>query len=122
MASENSGCGARSRFYRASDRVREARDRLRRAEKLLDGGDLKDKAAQIEAEQGFLLNLGDTLKVYQSDVKAMREEIMDIQRQDLPTAEKRQKIKALEQQEAALYDEFMRIFKEEEERKQKAAG
>lgn len=121
MASENSGCGARSRFYRASDKVRAAEDRLRRAEKLLDGGDLKDKAAQIEAEQGFLLNLGDSLDEYSKWVKEVREDIVGVQRQDLPTAEKRQKIKTLEQQEAALYDEFMRIFKEEE-RKQKAAG
>lgn len=121
MASENSGCGARSRFYRASDKVRAAEDRLRRAEKLLDGGDLKDKAAQIEAEQGFLLNLGDSLDEYSKWVKEVREEIVGVQRQDLPTAEKRQRIKALEKEEAALYDEFMRIFKEEE-RKQKAAG
>ncbi len=68
-------------------------------------------------EQQELLALGRLLDATGKQIKARRQLADAIERSDLPLAAKRRQLEAVEQQEAAIYGTFNRLFVGADEKK-----
>ncbi|MGB2680311.1 MAG: LPD38 domain-containing protein [Candidatus Competibacter sp.] len=69
-----------------------------------------EAARDIQSEHRELLALGRTLRSAQQAVRARRQMEDEIGRSDLPLAEKRRQLDALEQKEEAIYSKFHDLF------------
>lgn len=68
--------------------------------------------------QGFvkdnreLIAMDDVAKSFSAVAKVLRDRVQEIRLADLPVAQKREQIKAIEDKEAELYDHFVKVLKE----------
>lgn len=117
--------GARSRFWAAAKEVREANEAFKRARKVEDHSERQRLLDKIRAERGELLALGRRADRVAKAVAAKRDAISaTMADESKPLSVRRALVKQMEREEARLYDDFVRLFKEErqEAREKRAAG
>ena len=117
--------GARSRFWAAAKEVREANEAFKRARKVEDHSERQRLLDKIRAERGELLALGRRADRVAKAVAAKRDAIgATMADESKPLSVRRALVKQMEREEARLYDDFVRLFKEErqEAREKRAAG
>lgn len=103
---------ARSLFHEQADQIRGAMAMFQAARK--DGN--QEAMRSIAQDNRALLALGKVLQGTQKLIRARRQIADAIERSDLPLADKRRQLRAMEQQEAVIYQRFYTIFENTKER------
>ena len=105
--------GARARFWKAAEEVREAEEAFARAKRLEDLAERSDLTRQIAAESGELLALGRALGSWKRAIRAERDLIDTIMADESRTlTERRAMVREIEIRERELYDGFVAQFKQ----------
>jgi hypothetical protein len=100
---------SRGQFWSAVTQVKAAQSDLRRAKKAADW----EAQARIREEKGELLVLNKTAQAFIKMSKASRDRVEEIRlNEKMPLAEQRRQIKKMEEEEAKVYDSFVKLFKE----------
>jgi hypothetical protein len=111
---ENGVADARARFWRHKAKAGKAAEEFERA---IDEDD-RQRVGAVLKESRALIALDDLAKGFSETAGALRDQVQRVRLDDLSVAEKRAKIKKLEEREAALYDRFARIFREKTRKKE----
>lgn len=103
---------SRQLFYKAANETKAAIGHYRNA---LKEGDLME-AESVMSEKGPIVALARYAEASRKQSTALQDAMVVINNSDLTTREKRMQIKELERREQSIYDEFLKIFKQAEQR------
>lgn len=109
--------GARARFWKAAEEVREAQDAFARAKRIADHSERRDMLQRVLEENRELLILGSALRSHTEAIAFQRDATQTIMAdQTLSLTERRRRVKEIEAKEVELYDRFVKLFKQQKEK------